>query len=163
MEKRDQYLGEDNYYYTPRDLAIKWIVITSLMVGILFFVAIAYWHAQRRMKGGMAPMGYHRWLAPRSQRSRFDPELQNQFSFYQAHDAARNDMNSQAPPPYNLDLGPPPKYQPPASSTTKVDASSAGGPSFGPQTDGVATSEPPPPSPQPPAAAHARGLRNPFR
>ncbi|KAH0556763.1 hypothetical protein GP486_005446 [Trichoglossum hirsutum] len=165
MEKRDTYVSDDGYYYTPRDLAIKWIVITSLMIGFLFFVGVAYWHAQRRVKAGLAPMRYHRWLTPRSQRRQFDPEAQGQFSFYQAHNNTYDyNMNSQAPPPYNPDLAPPPKYQPPANSTTKVDSTqpSPDGSSLGQQPVGVAASEPPPLT-QPPAAVHLSGSRNPFR
>ncbi|KAI9784826.1 MAG: hypothetical protein M1839_001556 [Geoglossum umbratile] len=170
MEKREYLIGDDGYYYTPRDLAIKWIVITSLMIGFLMFLGLSYWHAHRRMSRGKPPLKYHRWLIPRAQRAQFEPESQNQFSFYQAQNGPydyNQSMNPQAPPPaYNPDLAPPPTYQPPTGAS-KVDPIQsptytpppqppAVGPSFGFQQTGVAASSEPPP----PAATHST---NPFR
>jgi len=64
MERRDYFIGDDGYYYSPRDLAIKWIVITSLMIGSLMFLGISYWHAHRRMSKGNPPLRYHRVSSP---------------------------------------------------------------------------------------------------
>lgn len=89
------------------------------MLLLAWFIG-GYYHAQRRMRKGLAPLAYHRvrsvsllpldvhhpdpiqWLLPRSQRARFEPnfsEPHNEFSFYQAHGGYGNNYGMHAVPP----------------------------------------------------------------
>lgn len=139
--------GGDWWWYSSTALAIKWcIVVAIFLIFIIWFVG-GYWHAQRRMKKGLAPLAYHRWLLPRRQRARFDPSLQNEYQYRAAQDGYA--MHGWAPPPpaYNAEMAPPPTYQPPVGAS-KVN------PSQNAYTVPPPVGEPSQGSPTPPSNVH---------
>jgi len=75
------------YYENPTAYAIKWAVIAAITVFFLVYMVGGYMHAQRRMKKGLPPLAYHRWIVSRQQKAAFAqqyPQYANQFSFYRA-------------------------------------------------------------------------------
>ncbi|KAL9028091.1 MAG: hypothetical protein Q9196_003487 [Gyalolechia fulgens] len=108
----DDYDGVD-WWYSNSAEAIKWAVLAAIFLAIILFFAGAYLHAQRRIKKGQAPLKYHRWLLPRSQRLRYAP--QQQFTFYH-HQQNPYEMQPYPPPPpayHHHEMPPPPQYEPP--------------------------------------------------
>jgi hypothetical protein len=53
-------LGSDWWWTSPTAYAIKWGIIGGIFVFFLVFFFGGYFHARRRMKNGLAPLGYHR-------------------------------------------------------------------------------------------------------
>jgi len=108
----------DNWWWTsPTAYAIKWGIIAGIFVVFIAIFLGSHYHAQRRMKRGLAPLGYHRWLVTRSQRSRFEAPAQDDFSFYPAQDGYA--MHGYVPPPpaYNPDGDNVPAYTPPEGAS----------------------------------------------
>lgn len=100
---------EENWQFSEEAAAIKY----GVLFGILFLAAIIilgmWFHANQRIKKGLAPLKYHRWLLPRHKRAQFgEPHLaqpQDNFTFYQ---------HTQQPYPgsYGMQPVPPPAYNP---------------------------------------------------
>lgn len=108
---------DENWWYSPAAAAIKWAIIGAIfLIALLWFVG-GYYHAQSRMKRGLRPLAYHRWLLPRSQRARFQP--QNQFSLNQQQGWYYDGYQMQAypAPAYDPSHAPPPVYQPPQGTS----------------------------------------------
>jgi len=110
-------LDSDWWWTSPAAYAIKWGIIAGIFVFFLLFFFGSYLHAKRRMKKGVAPLGYHRWLITRRQRAQFEPPPQNNVSFYRAQDGYA--MHGYAPPPpaYNPDGDNVPAYTPPEGAS----------------------------------------------
>ena len=53
-------LGADWWWTSPTAYAVKWGIIAGIFILFLVFFLGGYLHAQRRMKRGLAPLGYHR-------------------------------------------------------------------------------------------------------
>ncbi|KAF8543448.1 hypothetical protein BDD12DRAFT_726155 [Trichophaea hybrida] len=123
---------DEVYYYTEGDLTNSWYYsdqASAIKYGILFtilaigFIAIfgSWFHARSRLKKGLPPLAYHRWLVPRHERARFEPHLrepEQNFTFYGRQDY---DMHAVPPPVYNPNLQQPPAYSggpPPAFAKT---------------------------------------------
>ncbi|KAF2459780.1 hypothetical protein BDY21DRAFT_177993 [Lineolata rhizophorae] len=134
---RRQYVYYDddgNRYYswwsTPTGYIVKYTLLGVIFLLILLWIVGGYMHAQIRMKKGLAPLSYHRFLVPRSQRARFPPaHTQNNYTFYrtspydprtqQPHpDSVGMNTFPEPPPVYSNDA--PPQYQPPPGAS-KVD------------------------------------------
>jgi len=107
------------WWYSGTAVAIKWSIIGAILVLFLVFFLGAYYHAQRRMKKGLPPLAYHRWLLPRQQRARFEPHLAEQ-NYYQPQQRYQLNQYHPPPPAYNPDEAPLPKYAPP-EGPTKMD------------------------------------------
>ncbi|KAI4163789.1 MAG: hypothetical protein LQ342_002562 [Letrouitia transgressa] len=106
----------DNWWYTDQAEAIKWGVVGGILLIFALWLILGYLHAHRRVKRGLPPMAYHRWLLPRSQRMRFAP--QNQFSFYPQHQTPYEMQTYPPPPPaYNNEYPAPPQYEPPQGAS----------------------------------------------
>ncbi|KAI4183394.1 MAG: hypothetical protein L6R41_005424 [Letrouitia leprolyta] len=108
---------DDGWWYSDTAEAIKWAVVAFIFLAIILFFAGGYLHAQRRMKRGQAPLRYHRWLLPRSQRLRYAP--QQQFTFYH-HQQNPYEMQPYPPPPpayHHNEMPPPPQYEPPQGAS----------------------------------------------
>ncbi|KAL0257531.1 hypothetical protein SLS55_008345 [Diplodia seriata] len=173
----------DSFWFSQTGIIIKYVIFgTSLFIFLVWFIG-GYIHAQRRMKKGLAPLAYHKWLVPRYQRARFEPQLQG-VVYYQYHGqqpqyyaAGQNGypmQGYQEPPPlYNQDM--PPTYQPPPGAS-KADPQQH----YGPPSPQYAPPPGPPPSgsqapqgtqqtgvlgnePTAPAQAHYTGSSNPYR
>lgn len=56
--------GDDNNdgwtSYDPTADAIKWAVVGAVLLILLLWLVGGYYHAQRRMRRGQAPLAYHR-------------------------------------------------------------------------------------------------------
>jgi len=74
-DNNDDLNGSGYWWYSPTAYAIKWAVIAAIFLFFLVFFVGGYLHATRRMKKGLAPLRYHRWMLPRRHR----------LAFYQAH------------------------------------------------------------------------------
>jgi len=131
----DNEIWDNNggWWYSGTATAVKWIILAVILSLFLLFILGGYLHAQRRIKKGLPPLAYHRWLLSRRQRAAYDPRYataapQNNFSFYQAPanpypyqgNAFHMDTYPAPPPAYDPSMAPPPKYQPPAGGS-KVD------------------------------------------
>ncbi|KAF7511475.1 hypothetical protein GJ744_004664 [Endocarpon pusillum] len=127
--QRRQYLvpldNEDVIYdgdgwYSTNGYIIKWSIIGAIILSFVLFLVLGYFHAQRRMKKGLRPLAYHRWLVPRSQRMRFDPTYQNQYMVYPMNrEQDGYAMNGYAPPPpvYDRNNENAPTYLPPEGAS----------------------------------------------
>ncbi|KAI9813145.1 MAG: hypothetical protein M1827_004366 [Pycnora praestabilis] len=172
MDKRQVFYGDDGSYgnyswwYTPTAEAIKWAVVAAIVVLFLLVFVGGYYHAQRRIKKGLPPLAYHRWLLPQHQQANVEQRNpQNQFSNCRL-DGNGYGMHAYPPPAYNPDYAPPPTYQPPTDPRfTKVAPSQIHGgipppasePSNVGQQSGIDY------SPTAPIEAHSTGTTNPFR
>ncbi|ETN37109.1 uncharacterized protein HMPREF1541_08099 [Cyphellophora europaea CBS 101466] len=102
---------------------IKWAVFGGLMAACLLFFFGGYIHAKQRMKKGLAPLSYHRWMIPRRQRIAFHaahPNLPNPYIQRQWYTPGygMHPVNHYGPPPPQY--GTPewlPAYAPPADGS----------------------------------------------
>ncbi|KAL2041413.1 hypothetical protein N7G274_005795 [Stereocaulon virgatum] len=96
-------------------IAIKWAFVGAIVLLFLLWFIGGYYHAQSRIKKGLPPLAYHRWLLPHRQRVQYMPRPQ--FGYYPQQNAYGEGypMQNFAPPPpaYNHADIPPPVYQPP--------------------------------------------------
>jgi hypothetical protein len=53
-------LGADWWWTSPTAYAVKWGIIAGIFILFLLLFLGGYLHARRRMKRGLAPLGYHR-------------------------------------------------------------------------------------------------------
>ncbi|KIW65633.1 hypothetical protein PV04_07875 [Phialophora macrospora] len=174
--KRQDPTGDDNARtivcdefgcrdYNPTAYAIKWAIIAAIfLIFSLYFVG-GYLHAKRRMKRGLPPLAYHRWLVTRRQKAAFanqHPQYAGQFSFYRAQQAhagpggygsahgqtyQMGGMYGGPPPPaYNE-----PEYVPPYTGPNKVDPDQRYTPPSGPPPAATATTAPAVPAAPEPA------------
>jgi len=94
---------------------IKWVITGLVVLGLLLFFVGGYFHAQRRMKKGLPPLRYHKWMVPRRQRERFFPPSQRVY-YHQApygHGPAMPLQNYGPPPPAYGEHDYVPPYAPP--------------------------------------------------
>lgn len=47
------------WWYTKTGLIVKWSLFLAFVV-FMFALLLAYWHAKKRMRKGLAPLRYHR-------------------------------------------------------------------------------------------------------
>ncbi|KAF2754109.1 hypothetical protein EJ05DRAFT_148936 [Pseudovirgaria hyperparasitica] len=109
----------DGFWHSKTGYIVKWVVFLILFFGVFAWIVAGYIHARSRMRKGLRPLAYHRWLIPRSQRAQFEPH--DHFTFYQTQPGYQvyGMQNHPEPPPlYNGDM--PPQYAPP-SGATKAD------------------------------------------
>jgi len=108
--------GDGSWWWSSEAYTIKFAVLLSIFVVLIAYFLGGYLHAQRRIKKGLPPLRYHRWLLPRSQRARFDPyfqqQQQQQFAYYPVQDGYAMQGYPPPPPAYNPHAPPPPSYQP---------------------------------------------------
>lgn len=106
----------DNFWYSDKAEIIKWAVAGGITLFFLLWFVGGYIHARRRVRKGLKPLLYHRFLLPYSQRAQFEP--QNNFSFYrQENQGYPMDQYGPPPPVYNADNPQPPQYMPPPGGT----------------------------------------------
>lgn len=106
----------DNFWYSDKAEIIKWAVAGGITLFFLLWFVGGYIHARRRVKKGLKPLLYHRFLVPYNQRAQFEP--QNNFSFYrQENQGYQLDQYGPPPPVYNANHLQPPQYMPPQGGT----------------------------------------------
>lgn len=122
------------------DLHLR-IAVGCIILGLLVLILIAsYMHAQRRVRKGLAPLPYHRWLV--SSRQYPYGQAQNTHAYYQPNAgpyppgqygpaqtypmsgyAAQQQQWHHPPPAYGQEQWDvPPVYQPPPAGASKINA-----------------------------------------
>lgn len=144
------------YWYTREGLIVKWSIFLGLMVFITLYITIGYIHAKKRIRKGLVPLAYHRWLVSRAELARVDPRYAYPQATYTNY---RPGYYQQYPPGYNMQNmpPPPPMYDPSAPRPPMYD-----GPQGGSKLAPTQDYEAPPPGP-PPAQRNDTGSSNPFR
>ncbi|MCJ1451925.1 hypothetical protein MMC28_002265 [Mycoblastus sanguinarius] len=107
----------DYWGYSTTATAVKWAFVAAILLLFLLWFVGGYYHAQRRLKKGLPPLAYHRFLLPHHQRTRFMP--QPQYAVYPQQNGYGESYPLQAfpPPAYNAEHIPPPMYQPPEGAS----------------------------------------------
>ncbi|EXJ78312.1 hypothetical protein A1O3_09473 [Capronia epimyces CBS 606.96] len=149
----------DYWWYGSTAYVIKWAVIAAILFACFLYFFGGYLHARSRMRKGLPPLAYHRWLVPRRQRLAFaqqHPEHANQFSFYRNRQSPYGYGQAYPmaaygpPPPAYTEPDYVPAYTPPAPNKVDPDQNyspppgpppSNTGASVAPLTDGP--SQPP--------------------
>ncbi|TKA82842.1 hypothetical protein B0A55_00992 [Friedmanniomyces simplex] len=114
----DYYDSGDDYYggswwWTPAGMAVRYAVVALLFAFVLLFFVGGYYHGRRRMRKGLPPLAYHRWMVRRYMQH---PQQQRGYAQYQQFPPTQGyQMENYPPPPpaYNHHEAPPPTYQPP--------------------------------------------------
>jgi len=114
--------GDSSIWWTRRAEIIRWWIFFGVVIVLVIFIGTAQWHARRRLRRGLTPLAYHRWLLSRRQRARFDPNYQNPSVYNSYPHDQQYGLQNIPPPMYNPNAPMPPAYQPPAGAT-KVDPS----------------------------------------
>ncbi|KAF0322021.1 hypothetical protein GQ607_010747 [Colletotrichum asianum] len=147
------------WWYSRTGVIVKWSVFLGLTTLFAAFLIIGYMHGKRRLKKGLLPLGYHRWLFSRAQLARVDSRYawpqatyNNYRPEYYQQQQGYYGMQGMPPPTYDPNAARPPMYAPPDGGS-KVDPS---------QEYGIT---PPPGPPPPPAAmpANHTGQSYPYR
>ncbi|KAI0126623.1 hypothetical protein BJ170DRAFT_413683 [Xylariales sp. AK1849] len=157
QDNNDRLLGESNrevpFWWTKTGIIVKWSIFLGFLVIFTAYVLGGYMHAKRRIRKGLKPLGYHRWLLPRAELARVDPRYAYPQANYTNYAQGPGYYGMQAmPPPPVYDPNRPPMYEGgPPMGATKLDPA---------QTGNYA----PPPGPPPPAAVRPErtGNSNPF-
>lgn len=96
-------------------MAVRYSITLVLLALILLYFVGGYLHARQRVRKGLAPLPYHRWMV-----RRYTPQPHG----YQAPGPRGSapesyDMHVYPPPPpaYNHNEAPPPVYQPPEGAS----------------------------------------------
>lgn len=93
-------------------MAIRYTIVTLLLLAFVLFFVGGYLHAQRRIRAGLAPLPYHSFLVrrgapPQQYRPYYASAGPN------AHPMQDGEEYQAPPPPYV----PPPVYQPPEGAS----------------------------------------------
>lgn len=125
--------GQDEYgliVFTQDGYGVRYAIIALIFIAIALLLFGAYFHAQRRIRKGLPPLAYHRWLISRRRRATPYPQ-QNNYAYYQQHDPAyppqqgypmqnmgnHGNAEFQPPPPAYGNWEAPPVYQPPQGAS----------------------------------------------
>ncbi|KAF4552608.1 Hypothetical protein D9617_9g023970 [Elsinoe fawcettii] len=140
----------ESWWWSDAGLAVRYAVVVIFFLLIIAFLAFSYIHAQRRLKKGLPPLGYHRWLVSRRHHPRYNYENQN--ANYQGTNyggQAYGMQNYQPPPPAYNTWDAPPQYQPPVGGSKAL-----ANQNLGPDRGEGQSSAAPEVGVQRPAAAH---------
>lgn len=136
-------------------MGVRYAIVALIFAALVIFVVGGYVHARRRVRQGMTPLPYHRWMV---QRRYYDAGPRYQTYQAPGHtyvmDAYPPPPQAPPPPAYNPADAPPPVYQPqppppPGGSKAMADQSYAPLHPPAPDETGIA-------SPGPAAAAPLR-------
>ncbi|KAH0144935.1 hypothetical protein KCU67_g12868, partial [Aureobasidium melanogenum] len=120
-----------DWWWSGTGYGVRYAIIALIFIGIALLLFGAYFHAQRRIRKGLPPLAYHRWLVSR-RRYRATPFRQNNYTYYQQDPAyppqqghPMQNMNGayhgpaefQPPPPAYGNWDAPPVYQPPQGAS----------------------------------------------
>lgn len=102
------------WWWSPEAYAVKFAIIVALFAVVAVYLLGGYLHAKRRIRKGLPPLAYHRWMLSRAERARFDPNYHPpQIALYQVPEGYATHGYPAPPPAYNPNAPPPPTYQPP--------------------------------------------------
>ncbi|KAK5677786.1 hypothetical protein LTS10_009669 [Elasticomyces elasticus] len=110
------YGYEGGFWWSSAGMAVRYAVVAILFAALILFFVGGYYHGRRRIRKGLPPLAYHRWMVRRY----MQPNQQYSQAGYQQYPPPQNrnqdyQMDHFAPPPpaYNNADAPPPVYQPP--------------------------------------------------
>jgi hypothetical protein len=86
-------------WYSPAAYVVKWSVLLSIFITFFLWITIGYYHARQRLKRGLPPLAYHRWLVPRSKRYAQPPQENRPEYYQQANPGVHDGVD---PPPGKL-------------------------------------------------------------
>ncbi|KAK1635957.1 hypothetical protein BDP81DRAFT_489000 [Colletotrichum phormii] len=113
------------WWYSRTGVIVKWSVFLGMTTLFAAFLIIGYAHGKRRLRKGLLPLGYHRWLFSRAQLARVDSRYAwpaatyNTYrpEYYNTHPQAQGGgyygMQGMPPPTYDPNSARPPMYAPP--------------------------------------------------
>lgn len=113
------------FLYSDEGRTIRYGILLGIIFVFFAFVIISYQHATIRLRQGLPPLAYHRWLVSRKRREQLEPrsgdqaqsaQPENSFSFYQYEHA----LHPVPPPAYNPNYVQPPAYPGPPEGATKT-------------------------------------------
>ncbi|KAF3762199.1 hypothetical protein M406DRAFT_341467 [Cryphonectria parasitica EP155] len=159
------------FWYSRTGLIIKWSVFLGLIVILAVYSTVGYMHAKRRIRKGLPPLAYHRWLISRAELARVDPRYAYPQSSYTTY---RPDYQGQyynmqpnmpPPPPMYDPAGRPPIYDGPVGGTKTAPSQWTQGPTPRPADEEYGSPEGPPPAhtAASPVAPQGTGSSNPYR
>jgi len=123
------------FWYTKTGVIVKWSLFLGLIIFIGLYLLLGYLHAQKRIKKGLRPLAYHRFLVSRRQLATVDPnyaypQANTQTYYHQPQQYSYGMQNMNMPPPPVYDPNRPPVYPgppgagaPPPEGGSKVDPS----------------------------------------
>ncbi|KAL2260684.1 hypothetical protein VTK26DRAFT_5233 [Humicola hyalothermophila] len=153
----DGFYDEENclvpFWATRTGVIVKWSLFFGLIAVVLLYLLIGWLHARSRLKKGLVPRKYHRFLVSRAALARVDPNYRYpepaSIDPY-APEGQYYDMHAIPPPVYDPNAPRPPMYEPPAGSS-KVDSNQHHGDEEGQRATGAQSGNVPPPSGPPPS------------
>lgn len=122
-KQADMFIFQSGY-------GVRYAVVALVFIGLALILFGAYFHARHRIRKGLQPLAYHRWLVTR-RRYTPAPYPQNRYAYYQQDPAyppqqgvPMQNMGPyggpaefQPPPPAYGNWEPPPVYQPPQGAS----------------------------------------------
>ncbi|KAK1757393.1 hypothetical protein QBC47DRAFT_399735 [Echria macrotheca] len=165
----DGFIDENSCYvpfwYTKTGVIVKWSLFLGFIVFIMLYLILGYMHAQKRIRKGLKPLAYHRFLVSRRQLAMVDPNYRPPQAvatpYYYGPGPDAYGMHAMPPPVYDPNSRPPVYPGPPPMGASKVDPSQPAAPPASGPADGDYA---PPPGPPPPMGHQNTGsTNNPFR
>lgn len=154
------------FWYTRTGVIVKWSLFLGLTAILVLYLSIGYLHAKRRLRKGLPPLAYHRWLVTRPELARVDPRYAYpQPTGYTTYRPEYVGMHAMPPPVYDPNAQRPPVYERPPEGATKVDPSQWRDEPTRRPAEQQAEEYQAPVGPPPPAAVRPQGTgsSNPFR
>lgn len=126
-----RYKKDELTIHPQTGYGVRYAIVALIFIGIALLLFGAYFHAQRRIRKGLQPLAYHRWLVTR-RRYRATPFRQNNYTYYQQDPAYppqqgypmqnmgggyHGPAEFQPPPPAYGNWEAPPVYQPPQGAS----------------------------------------------
>lgn len=158
----------EHWWYSREGYIVRWSLFLAFLLLITVYLGGGYAHARSRLRKGLMPLRYHRWMIKRSHLAQLDPRYappQPAYGTYRPADAYGMNGNMPPPPVYDPNAARPPIYSPPEGAS-KINPAQGYG--YGPaQASGEYAPPPgPPPSGQQEGVAWENGQNNnanPFR
>ncbi|ROT43603.1 hypothetical protein SODALDRAFT_327809 [Sodiomyces alkalinus F11] len=147
LQARDDNGG--GWWYSREGYTVRWALFIGVVALIIAYLFGGYYHATRRIRKGLLPLRYHRWMIKRTVLAQIDPRYapaprpNATYSYATYRPADAYGMGSMPPPPvYDPSAPRPPAYSPPEGGS-KVNPTQ--------QQSGPSTSQEyaPPPGPPP--------------
>ncbi|KAK4659555.1 hypothetical protein QC762_111325 [Podospora pseudocomata] len=144
-----------SFWNTKAGIIVKWSLFLAILLSLTLYLLIGYFHARKRVRSGLPPLGYHRFLVNRATLAQVDPRYrypQSTFTPYNHNGDGYQYYNMQGMPPppvYDPNAPRPPVYEPPAGVSKYGEGNGNGTTPPPPQDNGYIYS--PPPGPPPPA------------
>lgn len=99
-------------------MAVRYAIVGLLFAALLLFFVGGWFHARRRLRKGLPPLAYHRWMVSRYYyRQPHDAEAPPQRQLRPVQQTYRMEHYEPPPPAYNQSEVPPPVYQPPEGAS----------------------------------------------